>query len=29
MAQGGGTDALKINDALAKVDDIVKAQINA
>ena len=29
MAQGGGTDALKINDALAKVDDIVKAQVNA
>ena len=28
MAQGGGTDANKIDDALAKVDDIVSAQIN-
>ncbi len=27
MAQGGGTDALKIDDALAKVDEIVKGQI--
>ncbi len=28
MAQGGGTDANKIDDALAKVDEIVLAQIN-
>ena len=28
MAQGGGKDAMKIDDALAKVDEIVKAQIN-
>ena len=26
MAQGGGTDALKIDDALASVDEIVKSQ---
>ena len=29
MAQGGGTDAMKIDDALAKVDEIVKNQVNA
>lgn len=29
MAQGGGTDAMKIDDALAKVDEIVKSQVNA
>ena len=29
MAQGGGTDAMKIDDALAKVDEIVTAQTNA
>ncbi|MCC8160059.1 MAG: alanine--tRNA ligase [Oscillospiraceae bacterium] len=28
MAQGGGTDAAKIDDALAKVDEIVAAQTN-
>ncbi len=28
MAQGGGTDTMKIDDALAKVDEIVKAQIS-
>lgn len=27
MAQGGGKDALKIDDALAKVDEIIQAQI--
>ena len=27
MAQGGGTDALKIDDALAKVDEIVLHQV--
>ncbi len=29
MAQGGGTDASKVDDALARVDDIVAAQIGA
>ncbi len=28
MAQGGGTDADKIDDALAKVDELIKAQTN-
>ena len=28
MAQGGGVDAMKIDDALAKVDDIVSAMLN-
>ncbi len=29
MAQGGGTDAMKIDDALAKVDEVVTLQIGA